>query len=734
MSTSQYSSTSSTGNSQCVNEYNRDPAGDYKNSYKFLCTGYGPYQPTDCSFPQTKGRKFRKEWYLTFPWLEYSPSKNSVFCFYCRAFPSVCCDKAFITEGFKSWKKMNEYSTNHSKSVGHKESMIKYAGFKSSLKLGSVITNIDSNHIKVVKENREYIKCILESLLYCAYQGISIRGHRENEDSENMGNFLELMKLRAKDNNMLDRYFLHKEQSYRYVTGTHTNEFISLMAANVTNSIIKDIQMAGLYSILIDETQDLSRHEQVSFIIRYVDSNLNPHEVFIGFFRTARTDGESLTNLIKEVLNNFNLRIEDCRGQCYDGAASMRGSYSGVQARILNENPLAFYVHCHAHILNLCLVDLAKQVSYVRNTFGTLNTLHCFIGASSKRYGIFEQIWVKMGNKIGPKTLKRLSDTRWSCRLDALNSILSNFTVILKTLEDISDKDTIYGSDASSLIFSITNFEFVFCIIFLNKVMRETQILSKYLQSPNNNFASVSTMTQQTVAILSELRSDLAFNKTWDESMELTKKNNIDSPKLPRKRTIPLKLGGGQINSSDVINVQDIYKINIYYVVLDIIIKEIQERFKENDLSVLHAMKDVIVSEEPQNNSVKLVCDTYKLNVNDVTIELTMFNRMFNTKYSEFNITNKISYLLSGDKQVGFINLMKIIKIFLTIPTNTATCERAFSCLRRLKSYLRTSMGQERLSSLAVLQIQRSVSIDFERVIDEFVSNGEGGNRKLTLK
>lgn len=145
-------------------------------------------------------------------------------------------------------------------------------------------------------------------------------------------------------------------------------------------------------------------------------------------------------------------------------------------------------------------------------------------------------------------------------------------------------------------------------------------------------------------------------------------------------------------------------------------------------------MKDVIVSEKPQNNAIKLVCDTYKLNINDVTIELTMFNRMFKTKYSKFNITNKILYLLSDDKQIGFINFMKILKIFLTIPTNTATCERAFSCLRRLKSYLRTSIGQERLSSLAVLQIERSVSIDFDKVIDEFVSNGVGGNRKLILK
>ncbi|XP_025192782.1 zinc finger MYM-type protein 1-like isoform X2 [Melanaphis sacchari] len=712
----------------------RDPGRNFKNAYNLLCSGLGPYQPTDCDFPKVNGRKFRIEWYVKYPWLEYSPSQNSVFCFYCRALPSASCDQAFITNGFKSWKKMNEYSTNHSKSFGHKESLTKYAGLKSAIKHGNVISKIDSNHKKVVKENREYIKCLLETLLYCAYQGIPIRGHRENEDSENMGNFLELMKLRAKDNNILDRYFLQKEKSFRYVTGTYTNEFISLMAAFVTKNIIKDIQLAGIYSILIDETQDLARHEQVSFIIRYVDGNLNPHEVFIGFYRTARTDGECLTNLIKVVLNSYNLRIEDLRGQCYDGAASMRGSYNGVQAKIRTENPLAFYVHCHAHILNLCLVDLAKQVSYVRNTFGTLKALHNFIGASSKRYEIFEQIRIKMGDKIGPKTLKSLSDTRWSCRIDALDSVLSNFTVILKTLEDISEQDSIYGSDASSLLFSISNFEFVFCIVFLNDVMRETNILSKYLQSPNINYANVNTMTLQTVAILNEHRSVTEFDKTWNKAMKITKKNNISSPKLPRKRTIPLKLGGGQVNSTNIISVQDMYKINIYYIVLDIVIKEIQDRFKENDLNILQAMKDVIISEKPENNSIKLVCETYNLDFNEVTIELAMFNRMFKTKYDEFNINNKIVYLLCGDIQIGFTNYTKIIKIFLTIPTNTSSCERTFSCLKRLKSYLRTSMGQERLSGLALLQIQREVPIDFDKVIDEFVSNGVGGNRKLTLK
>jgi len=87
--------------------------------------------------------------------------------------------------------------------------------------------------------------------------------------------------------------------------------------------------------------------------------------------------------VIKTTLVSHGLKLENLRGQCYDGAASMRGgSYKGVQARIKVENSLA--IHCNAHILHLCLVDLAKQVFQVRNVFGTLNVLHNFVGSSKR--------------------------------------------------------------------------------------------------------------------------------------------------------------------------------------------------------------------------------------------------------------------------------------------------------------------------------------------------------------
>ena len=55
-----------------------------------------------------------------------------------------------------------------------------------------------------------------------------------------------------------------------------------------------------------------------------------------------------------------------------------------------------------------------------------------------------------------------------------------------------------------------------------------------------------------------------------------------------------------------------------------------------------------------------------------------------------------------------------VLLILYTMPASTATTERSFSALRRLKTYLRTTMLQDRLTSLAVLHVDRDIDIDID--------------------
>ena len=71
-----------------------------------------------------------------------------------------------------------------------------------------------------------------------------------------------------------------------------------------------------------------------------------------------------------------------------------------------------------------------------------------------------------------------------------------------------------------------------------------------------------------------------------------------------------------------------------------------------------------------------------------------------------------------------FPNLRISLQILLTIAVSIASCERSFNKLKIILSYLRASMGQDRLSNLALLSVERETlnTINFDNVIDQFAS------------
>ena len=70
---------------------------------------------------------------------------------------------------------------------------------------------------------------------------------------------------------------------------------------------------------------DSSNSKQLKNFLRWVDNQLTAHEEFIGLYSVDRTDAATLVHIIKDTLIRLNLKLEHCRGQCYDGAANMFG-------------------------------------------------------------------------------------------------------------------------------------------------------------------------------------------------------------------------------------------------------------------------------------------------------------------------------------------------------------------------------------------------------------------------
>ena len=114
------------------------------------------------------------------------------------------------------------------------------------------------------------------------------------------------------------------------------------------------MKKAKYYSVLLDCSPDVSHKKQLSITIRIVfidKQDFQRAEYFLNFLVVDYTTGKGLAETLKEAHHNQGLKLSDCRGQGYDNGVNMKGKHQGVQALILQENPLAFYVPCACHKL-----------------------------------------------------------------------------------------------------------------------------------------------------------------------------------------------------------------------------------------------------------------------------------------------------------------------------------------------------------------------------------------------
>ena len=80
---------------------------------------------------------------------------------------------------------------------------------------------------------------------------------------------------------------------------------------------------------------------------------MEAHDEFIGLKNMSNTDADSIVQELKDVLPRTHLKLNKCRGQCYDGCSTMSGSKSEVAVQIKSEEERALYTHCYAHIQSI---------------------------------------------------------------------------------------------------------------------------------------------------------------------------------------------------------------------------------------------------------------------------------------------------------------------------------------------------------------------------------------------
>lgn len=188
----------------------------------------------------------------------------------------------------------------------------------------------------------------------------------------------------------------------------------------------------------------------------------------------------------------------------------------------------------------------------------------------------------------------------------------------------------------------------------------------------------------------------------------------------------------GTRNTVDNTNNSQNLKVLLYYPVLDAMITELQKRFDSKNLELMRAFQ-CCVPESPhflEIDHLLPVVAFYKLNKDSLSMECVIAKRTLKDK----NITTINDVLLEiVPLREAFPVLVKLLQIALTIVVSTAECERSFSTLKRTKTYLRSTMSEQRLVDLAVLSIEKELSLklSLDEVVDAFAAQDK--NRKIML-
>ncbi|XP_040079610.1 zinc finger MYM-type protein 1-like [Ixodes scapularis] len=537
----------------------------------------------------------------------------------------------FVTEGYRNWKKALQKDSGlrlHSNSAAHKLCQALWASFKQMKEKGA--ENSVSVHL-----SEAYLK-----------------------------------ELVAKSDAIVLKKLENGPANAKYTHHSVQDEILSAMSDMVLRRFKTEVDSAQCFALIVDESRDISKTEQLSVVVR------------------------------------CGIHLKNCIAQTYDGASVMSGKSKGVQALLKLEVPQALYVHCFNHRLNLVIVDACKSFDSARTFFSLIEMLYVFLGGSAT-HALFITVQKQVcGTTIEPKGI---SETRWTCQINACKAVLHALPAIIVTLTKIAEGGRSRSAEARGILHQL-NFTFVSHLSIFSELLGELQILSDY-QNKNCDLTHASMMVSVVLDRFRYLRTSEGFSSIWSQCLSVAETNGIRLVEERRINRLPAHLAKylteAQLPGEDPsYSTENDCRVHVFLPILDRTCEELKRRFSDSDL-ILKGLNCF----QPQHDRF--------MDISLVEPFAKHYSSDWDALVAEMNLLPRESY--------------RLCVIALTIPASSAACERTFSCLRRLKTYFRYRMSDKRLANLVVLAVEKSTakSLELDDVVNAF--DGAHHNRRIRL-
>ncbi|OAF66343.1 Zinc finger MYM-type protein 1 [Intoshia linei] len=668
-------------------------------------------RPTPTLTNKINKRGFQSRWYGRLDWMCGSITNEKLYCWPCLLFKPTK-KHTWTDGGFNNFKNVLSEGKGHSKSQSHLhcyKSLKTFGKYNIESSMSGVAKLSNQQHNVNVKNNRQYLKQSTNALLYLSSQEIPLCGPYEKLNPFNKGNYRELLHCFAKLNSVFEYKLLTKKgPCFAEDSSQIQNKIVSSIDKVIEDEICREVKNVPFISIQIDETTGYTMHSQLSVIIRYVyESQIV--ERFLGLFEVIQDKtATELSNLIEKVLDKFDDAKSKLVSQTYDGGAVVPGDLNGIKINLREKGfKFGYFIHGFEHELNLIIIKSTEHIHGIRIFFANVRSFSKFAPKNTKMKIIF------MNYNIIPSTIP---DTKWCYGSSMVSYIRSEFFNLKKALQHILQNNKTWDEDSlcltDSLSGKLNDFNFMFLVNCFGEIFAPADIVFNKIQNNILDLEFTQNNINELITLIKNLRNDQHYEIIYNQTMDLILHNYDElTSKLPEKK----------------INYQ-----SKYYEIIDNIIVSLEERFtgfEEFDFIELIDVEkfDGFSKIFP---SKRVVCLLAKyagvFDPNSLISELKyVYSDTDIKKCKTIHVILELIY--EYDLLKVLPEVVKLIKLLLTLPVTFIPNQTSFSVLHRVRSYLRHTHANQKLSSLARISIEKEIIKNLEngqklhnKILDEF--------------
>ncbi|XP_065665682.1 52 kDa repressor of the inhibitor of the protein kinase-like [Hydra vulgaris] len=418
----------------------------------------------------------------------------------------------------------------------------------------------------------------------------------------------------------------------------------------------------------------------------------------------------------------------------------MAGHTKGLSARILNLNEKAIFSHCYSHRLNLAICA-SCNVQSIRSFLAYVKEVSYFFNLSPTREQKLEEHIDKITPLAFKKKLKDVCRTRWIDKVHGMDTFQELFIPVVSCLEEMSLNinktfNHTTSTSASSLLKLITGFYFIIALCITRNVFDITLPITRMLQAKTNDICNGLNLIQALKDAVSSLRNivDEHHQICYEQKLKIASKINVIKEK---HRTSFISKNRA---NTPFEYVSHYFKMIITIPLLDHLSTKLNSRFNDTTLKRYKAL-DLVPSKmiaeiqcSSDTNWKDQVISFSDFYITDLPNPLAFLGelRLWEVCWVNFKneLPSNITETLKAINFPEFKNIKICIKLLATLPLTSCECEQTLFSLRRLKDYKRSTMVEDRLNDLALMNIHTELPIDVEKVINKFAIN----NRRLCFK